>query len=325
MPLFPLSQTVIGFIVLFISILLTIVYGQIRLNEHRPGESFRVGIIQGNIEQDKKWDPAYQDTVLEIYKDLSLKAASSSPSLIIWPETALPFCFDADRRYTRELISFQNQINAYLLVGSILVKEKIHDRYTLSNSAVLLDKDGNTVYTYDKIHLVPFGEYVPLHKALFFIDKLVVGIGDYVRGARHIRAETPFGSFATLICYEVIFPGLVRKFYANGGDFIVNITNDAWFGKTTGPYQHFSTAVFRAVENRKPLIRSANTGISGYIDSNGRILSKTDLFQRTILVSDIRTDKTRSFYAKYGDLFTYVWIIFSIVLLVNLFGKTRTI
>jgi apolipoprotein N-acyltransferase len=324
MPLFPLSQTVIGFIFFFVVVLLTIVYGQIRLSEQRPGEPLRVGIIQGNIEQDKKWDASYQDTVLETYKDLSLKAASSSPSLIVWPETALPFSFETDRHYTRELVSFQSQINAYLLFGTILVKEKTNELSTLSNSAVLLDTAGSTVYSYDKIHLVPFGEYVPLHKVLFFIDKLVVGIGDYVRGSRYVRAETPFGSFSTLICYEVIFPGLVRKFYSDGGDFIVNITNDAWFGKTNGPYQHFSTAVFRAVENRKPLIRSANTGISGVIDSNGRILSKTGLFEKTILLSDIRTDKTVSFYAKYGDLFTYIWIVFSIVLLGNVFGKTRS-
>ena len=175
---------------------------------------------------------------------------------------------------------------------------------TLSNSAVLLDNAGKVVYTYDKIHMVPFGEYVPLHNVLFFIDKLVVGIGDYVSGERLIRAETPFGNFATLICYEVIFPGLARKFYADGGDFIVNITNDAWFGQTTGPYQHFSMAVFRAVENRKPLLRSANTGISGYIDSNGRILSKTALFEKTVLLSDVRTDSTRSFYSKYGRSFS---------------------
>jgi apolipoprotein N-acyltransferase len=104
---------------------------------------------------------------------------------------------------------------------------------------------------------------------------------------------------------------------------MVNITNDAWFGRTTGPYQHFGIAVFRAVENRKPLIRAANTGISGFVDSNGRIVARTDLFQRTVLTGEVKTDTTRSFYSKYGDLFSYVWIIFSIVLLVNIFGKSR--
>ena len=323
MPLFPLSQTVIGLVVLLVFTLATIIYGQIRLREERPGNQFKASIIQGNIEQDKKWEPSYQNTVIEIYKDLSLKAISSSPSIIIWPETAVPFFFETDRVYTKELVDFQNQLNTYLLFGSVLIKGKTDERYLLSNSAVLLDKAGKVDYMYDKIHLVPFGEYVPLQKILFFLNKLVVGIGDYTRGDHYLRAETPFGDFAPLICYEIIFPGLVRKFYSNGGDFIVNITNDAWFGRTTGPFQHFSMTVFRAIENRKPVIRAANTGISGFIDSNGRIISKTNLFQMAVLTRDITTDSTGSFYAKYGDLFSYIWVVFSIVLLTNLFGKIR--
>ncbi len=323
MPLFPLSQTVIGFAVLFLFITSAVVYGQIRLREERPGKQLRVAIIQGNIEQDKKWEPSYQDEVIGIYKDLSLKAASSSPSLIVWPETAVPFLFRADRGYTQELIDFQSRLKAYLLFGSVMTKGKEDERYLLSNSAVLLDDNGTVSYIYDKIHLVPFGEYVPLQKLLFFINKLVVGIGDYASGDSYLKATTPYGDFAALICYEIIFPGLVRKFYSNGGDFMVNITNDAWFGRTTGPYQHFSMAVFRAVENRKPVIRAANTGISGFIDSNGRILSRTNLFQRAVLDEEIKTDATRSFYSKYGDLFSYIWIIFSLVLLVNIFGKSR--
>ncbi len=121
----------------------------------------------------------------------------------------------------------------------------------------------------------------------------------------------------------IIFPGLVRKFYSKGGDFIVNITNDAWFGRTHGPYQHFSMAVFRAIENRKPVVRAANTGLSGFIDSNGRILSQTNIFQKTVLTQDIRTDVTKSFYTKYGDLFSYICIVCSVILLADLFGKSR--
>lgn len=323
MPLFPLSHTVVGFSVLSLCIILTIIYGQIRLGEDRTEKQVKASIIQGNIEQDKKWEPSYQNAVIEIYKDLSLKATSSSSSIIIWPETAVPFFFETDRVYTKELVDFQNQLNTYLLFGSVLIKGKTDERYLLSNSAVLLDKTGKIAYIYDKIHMVPFGEYVPLQKILFFINKLVVGIGDYTRGDRYLRAETPFGDFAPLICYEIIFPGLVRKFYSNGGDFIVNITNDAWFGRTTGPFQHFSMTVFRAIENRKPVIRAANTGISGFIDSNGRIISKTNLFQMAVLTGDIKTDSTRSFYTKYGDLFSYICVVFSIVLLTNLFGKIR--
>jgi len=323
MPLFPLSCSVIGLSFLIPVIIATLVYGQWRLSQERSGETLRVSVVQGNIEQDKKWEPSYQATVVEIYRTLSLEAASVSPSLIVWPETAVPFFFGTDVRLTNELIEFQHQLNTYLLFGSVLVKSGQGRNRLLSNSAVLLDRTGNVSYIYDKIHLVPFGEYVPLKKILFFIDKLVLGIGDYIHGDQYYRAETSFGRFATLICYEIIFPGLVRKFYVKGGDFMVTITNDAWFGKTTGPYQHFSMAVFRAIENRKPVVRAANTGVSGFIDSNGKILSKTALFYRVVLTEDIKTDRTKTFYTRYGDLFSYICIVFSILLLADIIGKVR--
>lgn len=323
MPLFPWFHTVIGLSLLLVCIISSLLYGYWRLGQERPGKQLRVGIIQGNIEQDKKWEPAYQSWVIDIYKDLSTQAASSSPSLIVWPETAVPFYFNTDREHTKQLFDLQNQLNVSLLFGAVVVKEKKEGRNLLANSAVLLTKDGRVSYLYDKIHLVPFGEYVPLRKFLFFMDKLVAGVGDYVKGNHYLRAETSYGGFATLICYEIIFPGLVRKFYVKGGDFIVNITNDAWFGKTTGPYQHFSMAVFRAIENRKPVIRAANTGISGFIDSNGRIHSKTSLFQTAVLIQDFKTDSTRSFYTKYGDLFSFLCIVCSILMITHLLGKTR--
>ncbi|HAM51799.1 MAG TPA: hypothetical protein DCP92_14355 [Nitrospiraceae bacterium] len=157
-----------------------------------------------------------------------------------------------------------------------------------------------------------------MRSIFFFIDKIVAGIGDYASGDKYIKAQTVFGSFGTFICYEIIFPGLVRKFYAKDGDFIVTITNDAWFGKTAGPYQHFSMAVFRAIENRKPVIRAANTGISGFIDSNGRILKTSNLFERQIETMDVMTDRSRSFYSRYGDIFSYLCIVTTLTLLLLL-------
>ncbi|MGB9715475.1 MAG: apolipoprotein N-acyltransferase [Thermodesulfovibrionales bacterium] len=322
MPLLPISKSLVSLVILFLLIIASLIYGHMRLIEERDGLPLRASIIQGNIEQDKKWEPSYQQNVFETYKDLSLQASYSSPSIIVWPETALPFYFGNDMEYTRQLIDFQKQINIPLLFGSILIKEKDKDKYYLSNSALLVDRGGVVTYTYDKIHLVPFGEYVPLSNILFFVEKLVIGIGDYIHGTQYLKAKITQGEFATLICYEIIFPGLVRKFYIKGGDFIVNITNDAWFGRTSGPYQHFSMAVFRSVENRKPLIRAANTGISGFIDSNGRIISKTSLFKKTFLTIDLKTDRTNTFYTKYGDLFSYICIVFSIIFLADTFGDT---
>jgi apolipoprotein N-acyltransferase len=199
-----------------------------------------------------------------------------------------------------------------------MTKKVTASQQFLTNSVILLDKEGKKTYQYDKIHMVPFGEYVPLRKVLFFVDKMVAGIGDYVPGSQYIKADTEFGSFASLVCYEIIFPGLVRKFYSKNGDFIVTITNDAWFGKTAGPYQHFSMAVFRAIENRKPVMRSANSGISGFIDSNGRIIAKTELFKRQFLTEEVKSDNTLSFYSKYGDLFIYFCMLVVTILFINL-------
>lgn len=317
MPLFPLSYNVVGFVSLCLILLLSLGYGKWRLGQERPGNDLRAAIVQGNIDQDKKWEPAFQQEVLDIYFSLSAEASLAGTDLIVWPETAVPFFFEYDTENSVKVTRFQKELGSDLLFGSVLLKDPKKDKTQLTNSAVLLDQEGKTSSRYDKIHLVPFGEYVPLKRVLFFIDKIVVGIGDYIPGNNYVQADTGKGRFATVICYEIIFPGMVRKFYQKGGDFIVNITNDAWFGMTSGPYQHFSMGVFRAVENRKPLIRSANTGVSGYIDSNGRILSQTQLFKRQFLANIIKTDATKTFYTKYGDLFSYLCIVISVILLLN--------
>ncbi|NTU41507.1 MAG: apolipoprotein N-acyltransferase [Nitrospirales bacterium] len=318
-PLGSLIPHIAGYALLAIAFIFSFSYGFVRLSQEREGGLVRAAVIQGNIEQDRKWDPQYQNDVIATYTRLTKNAAQQKPQLIVWPETSLPFIFGSDAEKTGEIRALAGETGSYLVTGSILMNEKGDKKGPpiLSNSSILLDSNGNTSYTYDKIHLVPFGEYVPMRKLLFFLDKLVVGIGDYEPGDKHVTAATPFGKFGTHICYEIVFPGLVRKFYTQGGDFIVTITNDAWFGTTSGPYQHFSMAVFRAVENRKPVVRAANTGISGFIDSNGRIEATTPLFQATSLVRDIKTDRTLSFYTKYGDIFSYLCMVCSLIVLAN--------
>ncbi|MDI1471824.1 MAG: apolipoprotein N-acyltransferase [Thermodesulfovibrio sp.] len=312
-PLLPYYSIISSTILVITIFVLCIVYGLNRLDSYENNNKFRVAVIQGSIPQNEKWDFNKINEILNIYKNLTVKANAYNPKLIVWPETAIPFIFEKNRYLTEDLIKFVKEQNVYLLFGSIMERQK--DKYT--NSAILIDPNGTVAYYYDKIHLVPFGEYVPLRKILFFIDKLTVGIGDYQPGSSYNVAITPFGKFATLICYEIIFPGQVRKFYNKGGNFIVNITNDGWFGNTAGPYQHFSIAVFRAIENRKPLIRSANSGISGFIDSSGRIINKTNLFERKYFVSDIQINNKISFYTKYGDIFAYICIVFSLIFLIG--------
>ena len=325
-PLYSRLYTYAGWSILVVAILANTAYGFYRLHQQRPGSSLKVAVVQGNIEQDKKWDRAYQTYVIDVYRKLTLDVTGHSegvagPDLVVWPETAVPFYFGADKQRSEELADFQRNLDTYLLFGSVLKKSGPKEDY--SNSTVLLTKDGTVSYIYDKIHMVPFGEYVPLRSVLFFVDKLVVGIGDFLPGDSYIKAVTPFGSFGTPICYEIAFPGLVRKFYIKGGDFIVTVTNDAWFGRTNGPYQHFSMGVFRAIENRKPVIRAANTGISGFINSNGEILANTSLFSRTALKADIMTDRTLTFYTKYGDLFSFFCIVLSLLLIIKYRKKSH--
>ncbi len=337
-PLYPLAPRLASIFLLIIAFTFTFVYGHKKLHQNRPGRDIKVSIIQGNIPQDKKWDPSFQREVMNIYENLTREAVNSnSPNIIIWPETAVPFIFKEpaggelvvssqnlpsglqnDELFSRELLEFVKDIKTYLLFGSIRQDYEIIDskkRDIFKNSAFLINKDGKVTYIYDKIHLVPFGEYVPLRKLLFFIDKITVGIGDYRPGNDIKRAVTPYGIFSTLICYEIIFPSLVKESMKEGGDFIVNITNDAWFGKTSGPYQHFIMAVFRAIENRKPVIRAANTGISGFIDSNGNILLASPLFERLSVSMTVKTDNTRTFYSRYGDLFVYFCLLITISVL----------
>lgn len=317
MPLYPVGYATVGLLMLSLTLLASLGYGAWRLGQTREQGSFSVSVVQANIEQDKKWEPAYQQEVLDIYAALSKRAAEGSPQLIVWPETAVPFLFNYDAVNTEKLLRVQQSLNTYLLFGSVMLRERTPEKALLTNSALLLDPSGKLIYKYDKIHLVPFGEYVPLRGILFFIDKMVAGIGDYVPGESYVKAGTDFGGFGTVICYEIIFPGLVRKFFTKGGDFMVTITNDAWFGRTAGPYQHFAMAVFRAVENRKPVVRAANTGISGLIDSSGRVTAATPIFTRQVLTGQVNMDNTLTFYTKYGDIFSYLCIVAFIIIVLN--------
>ncbi|PNX50768.1 MAG: apolipoprotein N-acyltransferase, partial [Thermoplasmata archaeon M9B2D] len=229
-PLYPAFPTYVGSLMVVLLTAFSLFYGYIRMGDQASDHSIKVSVIQGNIEQDKKWDPDYQNSVFETYLNLTRSASNVSPDLIVWPETAVPFFFGTDRELTDRLIAFQRENRIPLFLGSVMVRPLAARKYRLTNSAILLDKDGNTIGSYDKIHLVPFGEYVPLRNILFFIDKMVEGVGDYVSGSEHTIFKAPFGNFAPAICYELVFPSLIRSFFLKGGNFLVTITNDAWFG-----------------------------------------------------------------------------------------------
>jgi apolipoprotein N-acyltransferase len=197
----------------------------------------------------------------------------------------------------------------------VLTKKNVDGKLLDYNRAFLISSQGETIDVYDKMHLVPFGEFVPFRQALFFIDKLVEIIGDFGLGERATVFKLNSNKFGVLICYEIIFPDLVRQSVKNGAEYLVNITNDAWFGKTAASYQHISMAALRAVENRIPIIRAANTGISGFIDATGKIRNTTQLFTREFSVSDIAPNTgPRTFYSKFGDIFSYLCLLLTVTI-----------
>jgi apolipoprotein N-acyltransferase len=265
----------------------------------------KISVIQGNIEQSEKWDPALQYSATKKYLNLSASAAAERPDLIVWPETAAPFYFLYDTGLTEMVQRGIAETGTNYLIGSpSFVRKGAGAEYY--NSAFLIGRDGKVLGKYDKVHLVPFGEYVPFKKWLPFLGKIVEHVGDFWSGKKGAIIILNDHGLGVLICYELIFPYLSRAEVRNGANLLVNITNDAWYGKTSAPYQHFSMTVFRAVENRRALVRAANTGISGFIDPSGRIIVSTPIFEDAAVTKDIPILREITFYTRFGDIFAYL-------------------
>lgn len=281
-----------------------------------PTHHLRVGLIQGNIEQDKKWDKEFQEETLSRYERLSRAVAANGADLIVWPETAVPFFFQSDIHYQQRLLDLIRELRVPFLFGAVGWKPKSINDVTLFNRAYLVSASGDVLGSYDKIKLAPFGEYIPFHSSfLFFLDKLVEGIGDFAAGTEATVLALPSEKFGVLICFEGIFPDLARRFVANGAHLLVNITNDAWFGRSSAPYQHLVMEAMRAVENRVPLVRAANTGFSAVITPDGQIRAHTALYETTFLLEDLAWPDVVSFYTRYGDVFVYACALAAIGML----------
>ncbi|MBI3603169.1 MAG: apolipoprotein N-acyltransferase [Nitrospirae bacterium] len=304
-----------------LSVSVTLLYGQSQLDavSTAPDRSLTIGLVQANIDQAHKWDDAYRRETLDRYLRLTAQAAGGS-DLLIWPEAATPFLFERETAYRGEVTDLVRTQGVPLLLGSPALRYYPNGRPYLLNSAYFLAPDGEVLGRYDKQHLVPFGEYIPLKSSLlFFLEKLVEGIGDFEAGTTATVLSVPAKSgtspapnparFGVVICYEVIFPDLVREFARGGAGFMVTITNDAWFGASAAPFQHFGMVVFRAVENRRAFARAANTGISGFIDPQGHILQATPIFEERAVTGRLPVETTLTVYSRYGDVFAYACVI----------------
>ena len=300
-------------------LLLALIYGFYELSLRPPEHPLRVGLVQGSISQGEKWQTDFREGTVMKYEALTRQLFGADADFIVLPETALPFDFKGPENspyYTR-MVNLTKEMVTPILVGSLEYEgQKIYNR------AFLISQEGEIVNHQDKVHLVPFGEYLPMEWIFGYMEGLTRESGRFTPGIPH-RAlplpgrNVPFGVF---VCYESIFPEIARACARDGAEFLVNVTNDAWFGTTAAPYQHFAMGVFRAVENGLPLIRCANTGISGAVDANGRVLAATRLFEPAVLAVQITPRKERTFYTRYGD-----WLVAlcAIVMMGSLLGAAR--
>lgn len=297
-------------LVLLILFIATLYYGFSRLNggTSLTAAPLRVALVQGNIPQDVKWSPAFQDRTLVIYERLTREAGKNGVDLVVWPESAVPFFFQDESRQADRIKKLARELSTSMIIGSPAYELRNGKRVFL-NSAFMISPAGETIGRSDKIHLVPFGEYIPLGRFFPFISKLVVDIGDFYPGERAVPLLAGQTKIGTLICAEAVFPELGRAYVNNGARILANITNDAWFGRTSAPYQHLSFAAFRAVETRTPMVRAANTGVTAIIDQNGHISTMTGLFTEGFRTGEVRPGTGDSIYLMIGDSAAWICVL----------------
>jgi apolipoprotein N-acyltransferase len=271
------------------------------------GRSMRVAVIQPNISAETKWDARYKSESFETLGRLSLQAADRKPDLIVWPETAAPsyLLYEPDDLALVAAVARQADIPILTGCPNLVPGDAEEGTGRPLNSVLLMDTDGIPRAAYSKMKLVPFGEAIPFETVIPFLREVDFGEADFWPGSELVVFDHPDGAFSALICYESIFPRLARRFVAGGAELLVNVTNDVWYGRSSMPFQHASMAVMRAVENRRSVARSANSGVSMLIDPYGRVMGRTAIFEEGFLVDRLPVVSDRTFYTTYGDVFPW--------------------
>ncbi len=301
-----------------------LIYGVLIISKPISGEEIKIALIQGNIPQDKKWDKKYARFIIQTYSDLTMEASKQKPALIAWPETATPVAINLDQVMYYKVARIVQRAQVPLLLGSAQ-RRKYEDEtikgLDYTNAAFLINPGQKLqdIQRYDKIHLLPFGEYLPAKNSIPWRAIGVEAVRGYTPGQDFTVLDLPPYRFSAPICWENIFPYVTRNFVKNGAQFIVNITNAAYFGRTAAAYQVLSMNVFRAVENRVYVARAANIGISCIIDPHGRVADRVrddtgeDIFVRGYLTGKIKPQTEKTFYTMHGDVFAWMCVGISIV------------
>jgi len=285
----------------------------------------KIAVIQGNIDQSQKWRPRLQGATVDTYIGLSRQARAGGADLIVWPETALPFFPSENPLFALVSDEVARPPHTPLLTGTPFVERGPRGRPRYFNSALLLRRENGALVSqrYDKEHLVPFGEYVPLGRYLpAALRPLVATAGNFTPGESAAPLMAGDIRAGMLICFESIFPDLATARVLAGANLLVNITNDAWYGRSSAPYQQLAMTVFRAIETRRSLARAANTGVSALVDPLGRVLAKTAIFTRTHAAAVLPLAEGITVYAGVGRLFApFCLALLSLLVLYGIFGR----
>jgi apolipoprotein N-acyltransferase len=286
-------------------------------------ERVRVAVVQGNIDQGVKWNAAWVEETLARYETLSREAAAAGAELIVWPETAVPGGLEVDPALRARVEALARETRAALVVGGVgLVLDELTGRpRAYFDSAFVFAPDGSLRERYDKTHLVPFGEYIPfqdwLGRVLSAVARGIASVGVQAGEApRTLDVELPGGRVirvGTPVCYELLFPDLVRRFAADGAGALLAITNDAWYGRTGAPHQFLAITALRSAETGIWTARAANSGVSGFIDGAGAVRAATPIFETTWRIADVplhASPREATFYVRHGDVFAWgCWIL----------------
>jgi apolipoprotein N-acyltransferase len=309
---------------------LVLLHGKMNLSRPIEGKSLKLSVVQGNIEQAKKWDRRYRSYIIERYEELSREASKDRPKLVIWPEAATPGFVLKDMTLLMRITALVREMNTYFLIGSSEYPKFQKGRLEFGrfgNTALFFSPDGKVLGQYLKIHLVPFAEYVPYEKLIpwprFIVPQGVKGFE--VPGDKITLFDLQGAKFGALICWEIIFPGLPREFVKSGAQFLINITNEGWFGRSAGPQHYVISSIFRAVENRVYVVRCANTGISCFIDPYGRIVGRVkdenneDLVVRGVLTENVIPIESIAAYTRWGDWLAWICVGLSLTFIIVTF------
>jgi apolipoprotein N-acyltransferase len=294
------------------ALLLVLAFGFLEIRGTELRKAGTVALLQPSIDQDVKWSKEYTGITFKKLSHLVDSLKDFKPELVVWPETAAPSYLLSTAVDLQRVVKIIRKSKTTHLVGCLDMQWESRRRCNYYNAAISFNPMGKPLGIYHKRHLVPFGEFVPFQKYISFLGPVVGELGNFDAGTGYEKFQARGFSYTPMICYEVIFPGDVFHAFQTKAEALVNISNDAWYGRTASAYQHAMMAVVRAAEEHKPLLRAANTGICLVTDPFGRILAHTQLFEETCLTADVvmTSNPKPTLYALWGNWFPHLcWVL----------------